>query len=162
MFFLERRGFPNKLNFFSLFLIVLSWTLTFNMLTEAFWVWDVALFMSTARSDLGVNLLECSLPGRLTTVSNVFTCKYSSSPKRVDSKFFGNCLITPSQIDRQRWLLVFDHCCCCSSLNCVNTHLNAPDQLTAQTSAFIEVLTLVDDQIINCTWLGAPGCCSPS
>jgi len=34
---------PNKPYLFSLFLTVLSWTLTFNMITEACRVWDVAL-----------------------------------------------------------------------------------------------------------------------
>ena len=43
--------------------------------------------------------------------------------------------------------------------HCVNTHLNAPDQQTGKTSAFIEVLTLTDDQLIKCIWLAAPGCC---
>lgn len=44
------------------FLVVLSWILTFNMPTKASRVWDVALgflaiFLSTAGSDLRVNLL---------------------------------------------------------------------------------------------------------
>ena len=48
MFILERVVFlpeilPNKPSLFSLFLIAVSWTLTFNMLTEACRVWDVAL-----------------------------------------------------------------------------------------------------------------------
>ena len=43
--FLERRGFlPNKPNLFSLFLTVLSWTLAFNMLTEACRVWTLGLY----------------------------------------------------------------------------------------------------------------------
>lgn len=33
--------------------------------------------------------------------------------------------------------------------HCVNTQLNAPDQQTAQTSAFIEMLTFADDQLIK-------------
>ena len=33
--------------------------------------------------------------------------------------------------------------------HCVNTHLNAPDQQTDKTSAFREVLTLTDDQLIS-------------
>jgi len=57
------RGFlmitlPKKPYLFSFLLIVLSWTLTFNMLTEACRVWDEALGffavpLSSARSDLG-------------------------------------------------------------------------------------------------------------
>ena len=35
----------------------------------------------------------------------------------------------------------------------VNTHLNAPDHQTAKTSAFIEVLTLTDKQLIKSIWL---------
>lgn len=34
---------------------------------------------------------------------------------------------------------------------CIDTHLNAAHQQTAQTSAFTEVLTLVDHQLIKCT-----------
>ncbi len=37
--------------------------------------------------------------------------------------------------------------------HCVNTHLNASDQQTAKTSAFIEVLTLANDQLIKDIWL---------
>ena len=33
----------------------------------------------------------------------------------------------------------------------VNIQLNAPDQQTANTSAFIEVITLTDDELIKCT-----------
>lgn len=36
---------------------------------------------------------------------------------------------------------------------CVNTHLNAPVQQTANTSIFREVLTLSHDPLIKCTWL---------
>jgi len=32
---------------------------------------------------------------------------------------------------------------------CVNTHLNAPDQQTAKTSAFIVVISLADGQLIK-------------
>ena len=42
----------------------------------------------------------------------------------------------------------------------VNTHLNAAEQQTDQTSAFIAVLTLTDDQLISAligsTWLLLP------
>lgn len=44
MFFLERRSLlqlQNKLYLFSVFLIVPSWTLTFNMFPEACRVWDL-------------------------------------------------------------------------------------------------------------------------
>ena len=68
---------PNKPYLFSL--IVLSWTLTFNMLTEACRVWDVAhlLFavsLSITQSDFGVNLLGRPLMGRLTAVNNLSLC----------------------------------------------------------------------------------------
>jgi len=43
---------PNKPYLFSLFLIVLSWTLTSNMLTEACRVWDVALGFLTLTWDV--------------------------------------------------------------------------------------------------------------
>ena len=33
---------------------------------------------------------------------------------------------------------------------CVNTHLDAAEQQTDRTSAFIELLTLTDDQLIMC------------
>jgi len=39
--------------------------------------------------------------------------------------------------------------------HCVNTHLNAPDQQTDKTWAFIEELTPADDQFIKCIWLAA-------
>ena len=62
---------PNQPSLFSLFLIVLSWTLTFNMLTEACRVWDVALgffvvSLSIAQSPhiLGWNCW-CSTPGKI-------------------------------------------------------------------------------------------------
>jgi len=42
--------------------------------------------------------------------------------------------------------------------NCVNTHHDAADQQTAKMSAFIEVLTLADHQLMKCIWLGALGC----
>ena len=38
-----------------------------------------------------------------------------------------------------------------------NTHLNAPDQQTAKSSAFIEVHTFTDDQLIRCIWVAAVG-----
>jgi len=41
---------------------------------------------------------------------------------------------------------------------CVNTHLSAPDQQIAKTSAFIKMLAIADDQLIKCIWLAAPGC----
>ena len=80
-FFLERRGFLvvtflKKWSFYSHSLIVLPWT--FNMLTEAGRVWDVALsffvnfFLSITTSDLGMNLLGRPLLGRLTAVLNIF------------------------------------------------------------------------------------------
>ena len=48
MFFFERRDFllttlPNKPHLFSLFVVFLTWTLTFNMQTEVCRVWDVTL-----------------------------------------------------------------------------------------------------------------------
>jgi len=46
--------------------------------------------------------------------------------------------------------------------HCVNMHLNVPDQQTAKTSAFTEVITLADDHLIKCIWLAAPECYSPS
>ena len=33
--------------------------------------------------------------------------------------------------------------------HCVNTHLNAPDQQTAKSLAFIEVITLADNQLLE-------------
>lgn len=41
---------PNKQYFFSLFLIMLSWTLTFDMLTEVSRVWDVVPFFAVPLS----------------------------------------------------------------------------------------------------------------
>lgn len=73
MFFLERWGFlletpPNKLILFDHFLIVLSLTLIFNMLTDACKVWTVAVGqISTWGQLLGYSLLE-----RLEAVLNVF------------------------------------------------------------------------------------------
>lgn len=43
---------------------------------------------------------------------------------------------------------------------CVNKHLKAPNQQTTKASAFIEVLTLGDDQLIK--WFVAPACFLPS
>lgn len=73
MFFLERWGFlletpPNKLFLFNHFLIVLSLTLIFNMLTDACKVWTVAVGqICTWGQLLGYSLLE-----RLEAVLNVF------------------------------------------------------------------------------------------
>ena len=38
------------------------------------------------------------------------------------------------------------------SWHCVNAHLDAPEQQTDKTSAFIEVLPLVDNNLIKCPW----------
>lgn len=51
------------------FLIAFSWSLRFNMLTQACSLWDavIGIFrisLTITRSDLGVNLLRCSLTGR--------------------------------------------------------------------------------------------------
>lgn len=43
----------------------------------------------------------------------------------------------------------------------VNKHLNASHQQTANTSAFIEALTLDDEQLIKRIWSAAPGCYLP-
>lgn len=75
-------------NFLSLFLIVLSWILTFIMFIEG-WVWHGALFL-------------------FLWVLNSLT------------------------LDRDAGT---------SCEDCINIHLNAPDQQTAKSSAFIEVLT---------------------
>ena len=82
MFFLWRRAFflqsfQRSHTYSVFFLIILSWTLTFNMQTEACRVWDVALeffvvFLSIAQSDFGVSLLVRPLLGRFTIVLNVF------------------------------------------------------------------------------------------
>jgi len=45
--------------------------------------------------------------------------------------------------------------------HCMDTHLNVPDEQTAKTSAFIEVLTLTDDQLIKYIWLAAPAATNP-
>jgi len=42
--------------------------------------------------------------------------------------------------------------------NCVSTQLNAPDQQTAKTSAFIELVTIADDKLLKGIRLAAPGC----
>lgn len=73
MFFLERWGFlletpPNMLFLFNHFLIVLSLTLIFNLLTDACKVWTVAVGqICTWGQLLGYSLLE-----RLEAVLNVF------------------------------------------------------------------------------------------
>lgn len=89
--------------------------LSFNMLSDACTVWDVALgffavCVSSAQSDLELDLLDYLLLGRL-------------------------------------W-------------HCVNTHLDAPDQKTARTSGFIEVLNQATDQLMKYIWLSPPGCYS--
>ena len=43
----------------------------------------------------------------------------------------------------------------CPPWHCVKTHLNAPDQQTAKSSAFIEVLRAADNQLIKCIWSAA-------
>lgn len=69
---LKNRPSPGNLckfpNFFNLFLIILSWTFTFNILTELCSVWDIALgFCSVSElcMDIGVDLLEHPYLGRL-------------------------------------------------------------------------------------------------
>lgn len=68
MFLLDEGGSllqPLQTSHTPLFLIALSWTSTFNMLTEFCSVWDVdlrlfAVSLSAERSVLGVNLIGCS------------------------------------------------------------------------------------------------------
>ena len=67
----------------------------------------------------------------------------------MDFKLFGNGLITLPR-------LMGSNNCFSTIIadglppwHCVNTHLNAPDQQTAKTSAFIEVVTLADDQLLK-------------
>ena len=82
MFFFQERMFspttlPNKPYLFSFFLIVLALKLIFNMLTEACRVWDAAfgfyaVSLSTAHSDLGVNLTGMTTPGKIDSCLKCF------------------------------------------------------------------------------------------
>jgi len=67
----------------------------------------------------------------------------------MDSVVFGDGLITPPR-------LMGSNICVSKIIadvfppwHCVNTHLNLPEQQTDKTFAFIEVLTLADDQLIK-------------
>ncbi len=82
VFFLERRGFllaslPNMPYLSHIFLTVLSWTLSFHMLTEACRLCGEVLVLSdiplsVTRSDLGLNSLGRPLLGGLVSVLSVF------------------------------------------------------------------------------------------
>jgi len=67
----------------------------------------------------------------------------------MDFKLFGNDLVTLSR-------LMGSNNCSSKIIadvfppwHCVSTHLNALDQQTAKTSAFIQLVTLADDQLIK-------------
>ncbi len=80
--FLDRRGFflaslPNMSYLSHIFLTVLLWILSFNMLTEACGACGEvlvlsAIYLSVTQSDLGVILLRCPLLGGLVSVLSVF------------------------------------------------------------------------------------------
>ena len=48
------------------------------------------------------------------------------------------------------------------SWHCITTHLDAPDQQTAQTFAYIEKVTLADHQLLTCIRSDATGFYLPS
>lgn len=95
---------PFKTNYPCLvfFLIVLLWTLAFNIPTESCRVWDVqlglfALYLSVPRTDFGLNLVGHLFLGRLTGVFNIFCLWIISHCRIIDFKLFGNGIITHSQ-----------------------------------------------------------------
>ena len=131
---------PNKPYLLSLFLIVLSWTLTFNMLTEVCRVWDVALFFCILSGHCTVwawgelaltsifgktgNWLKCSL-----LVNNHSLCRM------MNLKLFGNDLITlPS-------LSLSNNCFWCLS--------SVPSVWGGQTCWW----SVSEVHLISCTWL---------
>ncbi len=168
-FFLDRRGFPlaslpNMPYLSHIFLIVLSWTLLFNMLTEACGacgevLGSSAISLSVTRSDFGVNLLGCLLLGGLVSVLNVFHLWIIFSTVEWWTSI---CLDYSSQIDGSNNCFSKIIADVLTPWHCVNTHLKAPDQQTAKTSAFIEVLTLADDQLIKGIRLAVSDCYLPS
>ncbi len=149
--FLDRRGFllaslPNMQYLSHIFLIVLSWTLLFYMLTEACRVCIDVLGLSAISLSVtwgpGGNLLGC--------VWSVFHLWIIFITVELWTSI---CLDYSSQIDgsNNRFSKIIADVL--PLWHCVNTHLKAPDQQTAKTSTFIEVLTLGDDQLVKGIWL---------
>jgi len=116
------------------------------------------LFLWALQSDLGLNMLRPPLLRRWTIVLNGLNIvNIFSHRELMDSKLYGN-VVWPltywwaaAAIASLRSSSIF------LLLNIVLTHLNAPDQHTAKTSALLEVLTLADDKLIKCIWLAARG-----
>lgn len=105
------------------------------MLTDVALVFS-AVSLSTAQSDLGVNLLglEC-----FPVVNNLYHSRMMDF-KSSDFIIFSdsnNCFFKIIADISPPW-------------HCVTTHLNAAHLPTAKTSAFIEVLTLAEDQLLQC------------
>jgi len=75
-------------------------------------------------------------PGKIGSCVGCFPLLNNLSLCRMmDSEWFGNGPFYPSLMDGQQHSLAV--------LHCVDSHLNAPEQQTDLTSAFIEVLTLM-------------------
>jgi len=124
LFFRDKRllpvTVPNKPYLFSLCLIVLSWTLTFNMLTEACRVWDAAPGFFCSFSEhctvwpLG-ELAGTSTAGRIDSCFECFVSNISHC-RMMDFKLLGKYLKNPSQIDEQQKLLLWTSLVISSSL----------------------------------------------
>jgi len=107
---------------------------------------------SVVQSDVGVNLLRCPFQGRLTAVLNVFPLVNNLSSIK---EYFRSYLITLPRLT--------------GSNNCfskivadvqVELNLNAPD--LTKSLLLQRCSHLIDDQLIKCIWLAAPGRYLPS
>lgn len=137
----------------------------FNMLTEACsmrcssWVsWNFSEHC-TERLTLECMYLERIYRGKTGNCLEGFPLVNNLSHCRMmDLKLPGNSLIN-------HLMMMGSNSCFSKTIAAVvppwrdgNTHQDAPDQHTAKTSAFIEMVTLEDDQLIGCIWLAGPGC----
>ena len=125
----------------------LDWDLNFNWTIAAPWI---LLFSHSA-----VDFLVC--------LRSLSWCMTQFQPSFVAEQMAPHLTLGIEKSPRAGKKPLVPRCCGCqTSLNqppcspqCVNTHLNAPDQQTGKPSIFIEVLTLTDDQLIKCIWLTA-------
>ena len=126
---------------------------TFYMLTEARGVWDVDLVFFTISFEHFTDwpwdkLHGKSTPGQIGNCPECFSLVNNLSLCRMmDSKLFGNDLITlPRLVGGNNCFskIITD---VFSPRHCVNSHPNAPDRQITKSFLFIEVATLADDQL---------------
>lgn len=121
----------------SVFLIVLSRFLTFNLLTEACNVWDVAPgFIAVSEYPavwISGEISQTSLPGTIGSRLECFSPLNNHSHYRMMGfKLFGNDLVTVPRLSKNFLCRIITDVFL--YWHCVNTHLEAPYQQTAKNS----------------------------